>query len=409
MRMDDLLTFADAQERFRHIIAAWQIEQEELVQKAFHMAQTQFIVSYEQLSDHFALKQPSMQLAVSKVAVVPIGERFVVKAISNHFERADLQQLEQSLRRWIGQREWHLYANCTQVYRFYMAFIRQLYSKKAAWHIVTDVTRKMMKVNQKSLQLKQLHLLYIVYLFSIESDYVQREMKMFDRRWSAGKWALHEKEQVLLHYMRMHVAARRKRWQKVKRHAERLLQDDWLASFAVELTVDIGMLLPSYSTDANMFMKSFKNHYVAYTCYLYVMALSELNNNEGIVQFVKAEPVASCTMLYTYMQTRDPDDLVRVETVVQQNIAELVDGHHRHVGASIQRWQEVRVDMDDWIITLSEHVCRLIKACFIMGELAVFEKLMTIYMKYLYVEHHFVRLKESLKSNIEYNHLVEMQ
>lgn len=411
--MDDLLTLTEAKEKFRLILAEWQIQQEELVQKAFHFVQAQFLVSYEQLSNHLVSKQPFVLTYVSKVAVIPIGERYLVMAISSHSERADLQRLEQLLRYFMGQREWYLYANCTYIYRFYIALASQLYSKKAALQIVSEVTKKVMKTNRKNLPLKQIHLLYIVYLFSLQSSYVQQEMKVFERRWSRGKWALNEKEQVLLHYLKMHLAAKRKRWRKVKLQAELLLRDDFLASYAVELTVDFGLLMPSYSTDADVFIKPLKNHYVAYACYLYVKALSELNEQKAIVHFLKQEPIASCTMLYTYFRTRNPDDLVRVEAVVQQNIAVLIDGHHSNVRASIQRWQELRqqksLESNELIVTLSEHLCRLMKACFIAEELPVFEKLMKIYVKYLYIERHFAHLKESIKSNMEFIDLVEMK
>lgn len=400
--MDDLLTLTEAKAKFRSILAEWQIQQEELLQKAFHFAQAEFIVSYEQLSNHLAFKHPFVLTYVSKVVVVQMGSHYLVKSISSHLEMADLQQFEQSLRTLIGQRTFHLCTNCANVYRFYIVFVQQLYSKEKALRIVGDVTKKAMKTNRKSLQLKQMHLLFIVYLFSAESGYVQREIKAFERRWSAGKWALNEKEKALLHYMRMHLAARRKRWKKVKLHGETLLRDDLLASYAVELTVDFGALLPSYSTDAHVFIKSLKNHYVAYMCYLYVMALDQLHDVEGVVEFMKMEPIVSCTMLHTYFQTRDPDELVRVETVVQQNIGVLIDGHHSAVRASIERWQQSQAESNDLIVTLSEHVCRLIKACFLTDELAVFDQLMKIYMKYFYVERHFMRLKESLKSNMEY-------
>lgn len=389
--MDELLSLVEAKEKFRHILADWQIEQEEQVQKAFQFAQAELLVHYEQLFNHVASKQPFVLTYVSKVAVVPIGERYLVMPISRQSERAHLQRLEQRLRHLMERYEWRL-----SVYRFYVSFVCRLYAKKTAMQILSNVTKKMLKTNAKSLQLKQMHLLYIVYLFSVESSYVQREMKVFERR-----WRLNEKEQVLLHYIHMHLAARRKRWQKVKRQAELLLRDDLLASYAVELTVDFGELLPSYSTDADVFIKPFKNHYVAYTSYLYVMALSELQEDARIVQFLKKEPIASCTMLYTYFQTRNVDDLVRVEAVVQQNIGMLIDGHHSNVRASIQRWQELREQSNELIVTLSEHVCRLMKACFMTGELVVFEKLMTIYMKYFYVAHHFSRLKESLKSKMD--------
>ena len=86
---------------------------------------------------------------------------------------------------------------------------------------------------------------------------------------------------------------------------------------------------------------------------------------------------------------------------MQQNIGVLMDGHHSNVRASIQRWQELKQrgnEQSELFLTLSEHVCRLIRACFIEGELLIFEKLMTIYIKYLFVEHHFQHLKKSLRN-----------
>lgn len=406
--MGELLTLIDAREKFQQILAKWEIQHEEFEEKAFHFVQSELIVSYEQLFKQFNFMQPIVEKNCSKIAVIRIGDGYIVKEILKYSEKLHLRQLERQLRTQIQKDSWPLYSNSTVIYRFYIILVQQIYSKKAALQIVNAVTRKLLKVNKKSIALKEMHLFYISYLFSVEDSDVQREMKLFERRWSAGQWALREKEQVLFHYIRMHLAARRKRWQNVKLHAERLLRSDLLASYAVELTVSFGVLLPSYSTDAAVFIKPFKNHYVAYTCYLYVKALDQLEEYETVVQFMKAEPIVSCEMLYTYFRTRNVDDLVRVEAVVQQNIGMLVDGHYRSVRASIERWENSPLRSSEQIVTLSEHMCRLIKACFITGELEVFEKLMTIYMKYFYIERHFISLKERLQSNISYKNLVSI-
>lgn len=403
--VDYLLTKDKAIETFQDLLTEWDIQDESQLMKMFQFTQSEFIVGFEQLARQFSISKNFVLTYLQQIAIIQIDGRYIVQPIHISSAKEDERKLELLIRTTFKQIPIEFWVDGVQSFRFYQKFVPQIMSKTQARKVLEEVTLRITKRNKKSLAIKQIQMLHVVYHFSLKSRFTVKHAQLIQRKWGSGKWALTEKEKTMLAYILMQETARRMQDEMTLKHALFLIENDRLANFAVELILDYGHLLPPFKPDSNIYVKNFRANYLEYTFFLTIEVLDRLQRYEEIVGILKQFPIASCDALSLYLHTREIDNLVQLEATMQRDIAYIVDQSHKNIRKSLQKWNYIYTveGTKEYKIArqISSHTCRLLKAIFMTEQYSLFDKLMTAYNKYFFFEDDYLHLKNFVSSKME--------
>lgn len=403
--VDYLLTKDKAIETYQELLMEWDIQDESQLIKMFQYNQSEFIVGFEQLASHFSISKNFVLTYLQQIAIIQVDGRYIVQPINISSAQEDKNKIELLIRTTFKQIPIEYWVDGVQAFRFYQKFVQQIMSKTQARKFLEEVTLRITKRNKKSLAIKQIQMLHLVYHFSVRSRFTVKQAQLIQRKWSSGKWALTEKEKTMLSYILMQEAHRRMHDEVTLKHALYLIENDRLANVAVELILDYGHLLTTFKPDQDIYVKDYRSNYLEHTFYITIEVLDRQQKYEEIVGILKQFPIASCEALSLYLHTKEIDYLAQLEATMQRDIAYIVDQTHENIRKSIKRWQNlylVEGTRENKIARqVSSHTCRLLKALFLTEQFSLFDKLMTAYNKYFFIEEDYLNLKKSIASKMQ--------
>lgn len=320
----------------------------------------------------------------------PFWRALYAKKLYSLFMRVQLQQIEQS-------------ATLMQQLR---GTLQQLVTKNRAATILHQLIHRLEQNNGRSLQLKQLHLMDVVSHFTSGRRHfikLKKRIAQVYEMWGEGKWALTEKEKTLLTYMLLNEAASRKDTDQVVLYGSFLIEDDRLNNHAVELMLEYSDALTLSKPQSHTLVKAYSDNYVEFVFYSIIHALVQKQQYMQVLTLLKEHEIASCTAINQYLNTPfEPDLLHKIEANVQQDIANIVHGSLQHIRHSLDIWLvNYKIKKSPYIKIAkmtSQHLCNILKTLWATEQFELFEKLMEIYKKYLFIEAHFKQLRSFVSS-----------
>lgn len=284
--------------------------------------------------------------------------------------------------------------------------IQQLVTKNRAATILHQLINRLEQNNGRSLQLKQLHLMDVVSHFTSGRRHfmkLKKRIAQINARWGEGKWALTDKEKTLLAYLLLSEAASRKDTDQVVLYGSFLIEDDRLNNHAVELMLEYSDALTQLKPQPHTLVKAYSDNYVEFVFYTVIHALVQKQQYNQVLALLKEHEIASCTAIYRYLNTPfEPDLLHKIEANVQQDIANIVHGSLQHIRHSLDIWLANYNNKKSPYIKIakmtSKHLCNILKTLWATEQFELFEKLMEIYKKYLFIEAHFKQLRSFVAS-----------
>lgn len=263
--------------------------------------------------------------------------------------------------------------------------------------------------NERSLKLKQLHLLNVMIHFTSGKRHFRKLKKLIwqvEQRWCEGEWALTEKERLLLSYILMNEAAVRKDAKQVIRQGLYLISEDRLNNHAVEIILEYGYALNILKPQPMTLVKAYNANYLEQAFYIIIQSLVQVEDFDHVITLLTEHEIASCPAIYNYFnEPFDEDGLHKVEATVQQDIAYLIDQSPRNIRKSLDSWREQYANPTSSYYSIakmtSRHVCNLLKALFATEQYELFEKLIDVYKKYLLIDSHYKELRDFVASYVE--------
>ncbi|MEK4227998.1 Fe-S-cluster redox enzyme [Solibacillus sp. FSL H8-0538] len=274
--------------------------------------------------------------------------------------------------------------------------------------IIHKLIQRLDHVNPQSFQLKQLHLFNVITHFTSGRRHFLKLKKCIEHveaMWGTGHWALNEKERTLLSYILLNDAVMKKDREKVIEHGLFLIEQDRLNNHAVELVVEYSDVLKSMKPQPEALVKNYKENYLEYVFFVVMDALVEKQRFGTVFRLLQEHELASCTAIYDVVNTSSKAEVLhKIEATVQRDIAFLVDSSPQYMLDSVRVWQEQYTSPTSPYWTVAEmtswHICNVLKTVFVEEQYEVFEKLMSVYKKYLVIPSHVERLREFIEEYI---------
>ena len=275
--------------------------------------------------------------------------------------------------------------------------------------IIHQLVQQIDYENPRSFQLKQLHLLNVMTHFTSGRRHFLKLKKCIDqvkKAWSTGQFALTEKEITLLSYMLLNEAVMKKDLDKIIEHGLFLIERDRLNDHAVELMVEYSDVLNNMKPQPQALVKNYDANYLEFVFFIVIDALVQKKRYDTVFKLLGEHELASCTAVFEVLNSAVPDEVYhKIEATVQRDIAFLVDESPQHIAESVRMWQQLNKAPANPFFEVAEmtsyHVCNLLKTFFTMEQFELFEKLLTVYKKYLLRPAHFERLRHFLEEAVE--------
>ncbi|MEO4053755.1 Fe-S-cluster redox enzyme [Solibacillus sp. CAU 1738] len=279
--------------------------------------------------------------------------------------------------------------------------LQLLVSKNRAATIIHQLIAALDQNNNRSFPLKQLHLMDVVTHFTSGRRHflkLKKRIAHIKNMWSDGKWALTEKEKTLLAYLLLNEAASRKDTEQIVQQGLFLIEDDRLNNHAVELMLEYSDALTMLKPQPHAIVKVYNENYVEFVFYTIIHALVQKQQYKQVLKLLKEHEIASSTAIYNYLNApSDPDLLHKIEANVQQDIAYIVHGSPQHMRHSLDVWLAEYMKKTSPYAKIaqmtSKHLCNILKSLWATEQFELFEKLMEIYKKYLFIDSHFEQLR----------------
>ncbi|MEG0258377.1 MAG: hypothetical protein RR595_06330 [Lysinibacillus sp.] len=264
-------------------------------------------------------------------------------------------------------------------------------------HNATCLTKKQLRLHQ-----------IVVHYREAKEDFtlVRHLVATFESEWRYSMYAQTEKEQVLIAYILLDIAAKEGCIAETIQYGEFLLQDERLNNYAVEIMLEYYDVLPNVKPTPKLLIKHYGKNYLEY---LYAELLSnyvKAGQYEQGLQLLRTHELASSESIFEVITTEKAKDeqFIAIEAAVQRDIAMLVDNSLTHVGVSTEEWRanykDAQVDYFKIAKNTSLHVMDILKILFVTEQFELFEKLMDIYKKYLLVDEHFEEMREFMRAYV---------
>ncbi|WP_042470244.1 hypothetical protein [Bacillus ndiopicus] len=285
-------------------------------------------------------------------------------------------------------------------------------SKNRVATIIHQLINHITQQSELSYELKMLHLNDVIIHFTSGSRHfrkLRKRIAQLEAMWSEeGQWALTEKERTLLAYILLEEAVSRKDTEQILIQGLFLIEDDRLNNHIVELMVEYNEVLKIIPPQPETIVKAYDKNCGEFILYHVIGALAKANQFERIVALLKDYEIASCLEIYQYINgAQDVDLLHKLEASVQRGIASIVDGSPQNIRQSLAKWQgDYRVKKGPYAeiaLMTSKHVCNILKSLWATEQFELFERLIEIYRKYLFIPAHFKQLRAFVATTVRSN------
>ncbi|WP_342471434.1 hypothetical protein MHH70_10165 [Metasolibacillus sp. FSL H7-0170] len=289
--------------------------------------------------------------------------------------------------------------------------LNQAMSKNRVATIVHQLINHITQRSGASYELKTLHLSDVIIHFTSGSRHfrkLRKRIAQLEAVWKEGEWALTEKERTLLAYILLEEAVARKDTEQILVQGLFLIEEERLNNHIVELMVEYNEVLKIIPPQPETIVKAYNKNCGEFILYYVIEALAKTNQFKRIIALLKDYEIASCIEIYQYINgVQDADLLHKLEAGVQRGIAHIVDGSTQHIRQSLTKWQEGyqirRGPYAEIALMTSKHVCNILKSLWATEQFELFERLIEIYRKYLFIPAHFEQLRAFVAATVHSN------
>jgi flagellin-specific chaperone FliS len=368
-------------------------------------------VKFEQFIEFIFAKPisaPTMPTGIEKISVFKVNERYLIQPIySEHkafwetiyakkiyslFLQIPLQKIERPV----------------ELMTIFKAQLQQYLTLNRVATIIHKLTQQLDYENPKSFALKQLHLFNVRTHFTSGRRHLLKLRKCIttlQQNWLSGPFALNEKENTLLAYMLFQEAVFKKNYESIIVQGLYLIENERLTNHAIELVVEYGDVLSSMNPQPWSLVKDYRGNYLEHVFYVLIDTLVKEGQFNRAFELLKNYELATCTVLYELLQTaNEQQELHKIEAMVQQNIAILVDGSPQRIRESIMTWQTQYLNKKGpYYVTAemtSQHICNLLKILFHEEQDRIVEKLLSVYKKYLVFPLHLQNFRQFIEQHM---------
>lgn len=296
----------------------------------------------------------------------------------------------------------------TVMTQFHQALLATQTKNRAAT-IFHQLTASITKSSVRSYALKELHIQDVIIHFTSGRRHLRKIRKRIaglTNIWQEGPLALTTKEQTLCAYLLLEDAVLRKDDEAILQQGLYLLDNDLLHNHIVELIVEHGQAMRKGAPNRASLIKLYDYSCMEFVFYHVMRTLVKKGEFQHAMQLMEEDELASCTAIYRYLNNeRQEDMLYELEASVQVAIATIVDGSLQNVRQSLRKWQHHLQAKDSPYAKLarqsSQHVCHLLQVLWMNEQYELFERLIIIYKKYVYIEVDFLRLRTFITATVE--------
>ena len=193
--------------------------------------------------------------------------------------------------------------------------------------------------------------------------------------------------------------------QNIIMQGQYLIENERLTDHAIELVVEYGDVLSSMNPQPGALVKDYKGNYLEHVFYVLIDTLVKEGQFNRAFKLIKNYELASCTVIYELVnKENEQQELHKIEAMVQQNIAILVDGTPQRIRESIMTWQtEYLIKQGPYYVIAemsSQHICNLLKILFHAEQDSIVEKLLSVYKKYLLIPSHLQNFRQFIEQHM---------
>lgn len=395
-----MVTLFNEQQAMQHIqqqLQYWQLNEAQ-TEQAFRFAVRNGSVHFQKLAEHLHIQNVAADCAVQQLYVLRIGDHYYIETIYNGLEERCEYRFLQQTKSLLQQHSLQTIPELFQWLQYFIVISEKYYTADEVCSMLLRLLQRVQTSNRLSSRLRMMEIVVLLYCFTSGEAYynfVLRDIARLKRTWKRGKMALTEKERTLLSYVSMSIAHSRSQWKKVVDEARFLLKQDRFMDLAVELILDYGSLLHIAPPEPAAFIKKYRTSVFENFFFMYLEALTQLNEHQQALNVLYHYEIATTTSIYAYLQQPSEEALVTIEAAMQQNIALLVDESVRYVKQSLGKWQSSYTDIPEAFVS-SKYLCIVLETLFIGEQFELFDRLMSMYVKYLKFEQHYDCLKQRI-------------
>ena len=377
----------------------------------FQFLQTQGEVQFEQFVEYIFSKQitaPPSQTGLDKISVYKINERYLVQPIYSehaHFWNVIYAKKLYSLFYFQPLKKMERAVELMKILK------RQLKQELTTNRVATILHKLIQHIdyeNPRSFALKQLHLQNVCTHFTSGRRHMLKLRKCIQtlkQGWATGPFALNDKEQTLLAYMLFQEAVYKKDYDYIITHGMYLIEDERLYDHAIELVVEYEDVLSSMNPQPHALVKDYQANYLEQVFYVLIDTLVKKDQFSKGYQLMMRYELATCTGLFELLHSQQLDEqLHKIEAIVQQDIALIVDGSAQIIRESLATWKAHYLEKKGPYYMIAErtsnHLCNLLKILFHEEQDLLLEKLLYVYKKYLLIPRHFHQFRQFIEQRI---------
>jgi hypothetical protein len=377
----------------------------------FQFLQIHGEVHFEQFVEFIFAKsitEPSSPTGLDKISVFRVNDRFLIQPIySEHaqywnviyakklyslFYMQPLQKMERPVE--------------------LMKILKRQLKQELTTNRVATILHKLIQQidyeNPRSFALKQLHLLNVCTHFTSGRRHMLKLRKCIQtlqQGWASGPFALNDKEHTLLAYMLFQEAVYKKDFEHIIEHGMYLIENERLNDHAIELVVEYEDVLSSMNPQPQSIVKYYHANYLEHVFYVLIDTLVKKEHFFQGYQLMMQYELATCTGLFELLHSQQvEEELHKIEAIVQQDIALLVDGSTQIIRESLITWQTHYLEKKGPYYVIAEmtsnHLCNLLKILFHEEQDLLLEKLLSVYKKYLLIPKHFHHLRQFIEQRV---------
>lgn len=382
---------------FRNQLQYWKIDDKH-VEQAFQFAVHNSSIHFQKLAEHLNVQHDLQNNVMQRLYVFQVGEQYVIYPVYTQFEKTCNMEFLQLTTIIIRQHPLHSIPELFKWLQYYIEVGECYYRDNEVIEKLCKLIHELQQSQQNTGRLKMCQMLVLLYSFTKgenQYSFVLRDIARMKQAWKRGKYALTTMEQTLLAYIAMMIAHTRSQWKKVVDEARFLLKQDRFMDAAIELIIEYGSLLKTSPPQPEAFIKNYRTSVFENFFFMYLEALTQLNEYEEALKLLYDYEIATTSSVYRYLHEPSEESLVAIEAAMQKNIAQIVDQSVSYVKQSIEKWQRNYMELPEAFIS-SKYVCLLLETLFIGEHYELFERLMSMYLKYISHDQHYECLKERI-------------
>lgn len=293
--------------------------------------------------------------------------------------------------------------------KMFMRQLKECMSNANAALVMNELTSIIDYTNRKSLTLKQVHLLNLFVQFNGGKRALLRIEKRIDylqEQYSNEPFMLSELEHTLIDYL-MFIRAENLQLADERLHyGKRLIVDNRLNEFAVEMYLAMEDSLHQLRPTPNSLVKLYPSYFLEFIYAKMLQTFVDAELFDESYYILKNYEIASCNAIFHVLNGDVSEEaLAQIEATVQRDIIYIIKYPAGQMMEAIQLWKDEYLNEKSPFYPIAMHsaghVINILKTLFVKEELDCFEKLFEVYKKYFNFPEHTLLLHNFLIRHID--------